>query len=307
MCDGSERLTHLLFADDTTLTSRSRRCLQNMLRDIRQAFASVGLRLNFGKCKIQTNSYTRATVLRVGDMSIPIVSAHEGFQVLGTQYTVLGRVSRELNRRVAAAWGKFHQIRRILQRRHIDLKRRLLLFDSVVGSSMLWCCESWTLTTAEKRVISTTQRAMMRRFVASRKSPTENAIEWLIRVTHQAEQRAKSVGLELWLDKYLRKEWSWAGHVARMSSDRWAQRVTKWRDQDWWLVERPFSHRPVHAKAGAPSLKWESDFVRFAHQRGWQSWYQNAAKSSREEWNDMAKDFIQSSRGSIRAERFVCF
>lgn len=229
-------------------------------------------------------------------MSIPIVAGDEGFQILGTQFTVLGRVSRELRRRIAAAWGKFHQIRATLQRRHIDLKRRFLLFESVVGNSMLWCCESWTLTAAEKQKITSTHRAMLRRFASSRKSPTEDAIEWIQRATHQAEQRLATVGLEPWLDKYLRKKWYWAGHVSRMSPDRWAQRVTTWRNHDWWTVEKTMLHRPVHAQVGAQPLKWETDLVRFARQRHRHSWTRCGAELSRENWNALADDFIKSAR-----------
>ena len=54
--DKLDRLTHLLFADGTTLIAKSKRALIQMIPDITTAFASAGLKLNAGKCKIQTNA-----------------------------------------------------------------------------------------------------------------------------------------------------------------------------------------------------------------------------------------------------------
>ena len=43
------RLTHFLFADDTTLIAKSQKALRAMLKDIREAFERVGLKLNVSK------------------------------------------------------------------------------------------------------------------------------------------------------------------------------------------------------------------------------------------------------------------
>ena len=59
------RLTHLLFADDTTLVAKSKKDLVAMLKDIQESFACVGLTLNVSKCKIQTNAHTRRTPLEI--------------------------------------------------------------------------------------------------------------------------------------------------------------------------------------------------------------------------------------------------
>lgn len=55
------RLTHLLFADDTTLVAKSKRALQAMLKDIQEAFEKVGLKINISKCQVQTNSHSKRT------------------------------------------------------------------------------------------------------------------------------------------------------------------------------------------------------------------------------------------------------
>ena len=174
--NGTGRVTHVLFADDTTLLARSRRALQHMLRDIKQAYFAAGLRLNASKCNVQTNTKvpTAVATLHVDDLELPIVSSADGFMVLGTLFTLSGRVSKELKRRTACAWGEFHQIWPLFARRHTCLHRRLRLFDSTVSKTMLWCCESWALTSEEKRMLLTTQRAMLRCFAATRRRPDQD-------------------------------------------------------------------------------------------------------------------------------------
>jgi hypothetical protein len=76
------------------------------------------------KCKVQTthaNAKLRDFIF--DGEKIPMVTASEGFKVLGTQFTLVVRTSKELNARVSAAWGKFHQLRPLLMGRDGDLHK----------------------------------------------------------------------------------------------------------------------------------------------------------------------------------------
>ena len=227
-----------------------------MLRDIQEAFGAAGLSLNVSKCKIQTNAHTARTpqYMDVNGMRYPIVHPTVGFKVLGTQFTLIGGVSTELDGRIAATWGKFHHILPLLRRRDTDLTKRLRLFDSNVARSVLWCCESWTLTVAEKRRLQSTERAMLRRFAAPRRAPDEDYLVWLSRATHSAENTRDSIGIKSWNVAASLRKWSWAGHVARMDVHRWASRMTAWRDAGWRAEQdhrsSPSVVRPMRARAG---------------------------------------------------------
>ena len=131
-----------------------------MLRQIRVVFAEAGLKTNAGKCKVQTNARVHTTDLKVDDMVMPIMPVSEGFKILCTQFTLLGRTSLELKARIAAAWGRFHKIWPILSRRDACLRKRLQIFHSDVRQSLLWCCESWA---EERLLLRSTERAMLRR------------------------------------------------------------------------------------------------------------------------------------------------
>ena len=99
--------------------------------------------------------------------------------MLGVQFTLVDGVSAELDARIAAAWGKFHKIWPLLRRRDTSLAKRLRLFDSNVGRSMSWGCESWTLTLKDKQRLQSVERAMLRRFAGPRRNGHEDYIIWL--------------------------------------------------------------------------------------------------------------------------------
>ena len=104
------RLTHILFADDTTLVAKSKRDLIVMLNDIQDAFAAAGVTLNVSKCMIQTNAHTNRTppFIDVNGMQYPVVPPTIGFKVLGTRFTLSGGIAAEFDAKIAAAWSKFH-------------------------------------------------------------------------------------------------------------------------------------------------------------------------------------------------------
>lgn len=86
-----ERLTHMMFADDTTLLAKSKQALQKMIRDIKRELGTIGLSLNADKCKVQCNVHRPrgATMLKVDDIELPIVSGSDGFKVLGTKFALI--------------------------------------------------------------------------------------------------------------------------------------------------------------------------------------------------------------------------
>ena len=120
--------------------------------------------------------------------------AHTGFKVLGTQFTLLGRCSAELRKRVAAGWGKFHSLWPLLGKRDGDLHKRLQLFDACVSKTVLWCSESWLITQKEKRLLQSTQNIMLRKIVGPRRGQNEDWISWVKRSTRKALTAARASG-----------------------------------------------------------------------------------------------------------------
>ena len=56
----------------------------------------------------------------------------------------------------------------------------------------------------------------------------ESWIDWVRRTTHIAEENLRKAGLEDWVRAVRRKQWRWAGHIARRADDRWSTRLLTW-------------------------------------------------------------------------------
>ena len=121
-----------------------------MIGDVKDALVRHALGLNLEKCNIQTKSGSSATYLVVDGVAVPIVSPSEGFKILGARFMLSRRSSADITGRINAAWGKFHKILPLSGSCKGRMTERLRLFDICVGQTKLWCCESYTLTHAEK-------------------------------------------------------------------------------------------------------------------------------------------------------------
>ena len=107
------------------------------------------------------------------------------------------------------------------------------LFDSTVGSGVLWCTESWRLTQDEKRRLRVAQNTMMRKMVGVRRLDSETWVEWVRRATNIARRWAKVSNVRMWVREHGRKKWEWAGHAMRRGEETWLNKVTVWRDSLW--------------------------------------------------------------------------
>ena len=74
---------------------------------------------------------------------------------------------------------------------------------------------------------------------------------------------------------HLSLKWRWAGFIANTESNRWAKRVTEWRDSDWWSVQprgaASYGVRPIRARPGS-FLRFEEDLRKYASHCDWDAW-----------------------------------
>ena len=297
--DNNERLHYLSFADDTTLFAKPKSALRKMLFDITKEFEAVGLKLNADKCKVQcsVDLARAAKTLNVDGMEFPIVSPAEGFGLLGTVFTLTGGTTEEVKDRIRKAWGKFHQIWPLLGHRGSSLGQRIRLFNAVVGRSLLWGCESWTLSAAEKQKLRAVERSMLRKFAGPRRAPDEDWVHWVRRATKSATEKAACAGVKSWVQQHLEAKWRWAGHLARMEdyrSESWAFKATFWRDlmwkRDYGLGSALYSCRPLRARPGR-WRRWEEEVWRYSWSLGIEDWRRFA--KDKLAWHRAAEDFAK--------------
>jgi hypothetical protein len=81
------------------------------------------------------------------------------------------------------------------------------------------------------------------------------------------------------LEFVLKQKWRWAGHIGRLTDDRWTNKVTKWPG--------PQGKR----KVGKPITRWSKDIIATAGEN-----WQIKAKD-RERWKDMEEAYTR--QGSL--------
>ena len=185
----------------------------------------------------------------------------------------------EISHRVATGWRCFWSSKSLLLNRRVSVRRRLALFDSTVGSCVLYCSESWTPRTDEFRKLTTARRAMLRRIVGALRFPDEDYIQWIRRVTSKAESMASAAKVRDWTTAHGLAKWAWAGHIARRPVDTLIWRVTFWRDSQWQSFVNEFepSTRP-RRPARRRWMRFEGTLRRYCSAEGLGPW-RNVATS----------------------------
>ena len=138
--ESDNQLTNLRFADDIVLIGRTLPQIKQMLADMVEECAKVGLSLHPEKTKILHNDmgYGRhVKVAKVADMSIEVLGAAGTTMYLGRLLSLTETHEAELQHRIRKAWAKFGAFKEELINKAIPLKLRLKLFDAVVTPAAL--------------------------------------------------------------------------------------------------------------------------------------------------------------------------
>ena len=230
-----KRLTHVAFAYDTTLVSRSWISLKRMVLSLRDALRKRGLELHPTKCKAQTNrpGAFRGKVRIAEDMHLHVLEEHECLEVLGTHLALQNATQFEIDHRIALAWRKFRALKSLILNRNVSRRRRLHIFDASVGSSFLFGAHTWTPRVEELRKMQTVQNRMLRKICGFPRRLEEEWLPWMRRVTHASNDCAVQAGVRNWVKTHASRKWAWAGHVSRRPASTWLWRVTFWRDSVW--------------------------------------------------------------------------
>ena len=148
-------------------------------------------------------------------LSLEVVLEGSSLKVIGTQVILSNGSTGEIRSRIAGGWSSLYSLKALLLNRRISIRRRLKLFEATVGSTVLWCAESWARKVEDKHTLKASFHAMLQEIVGSRRGADENYVDWVIRSTRAARELAKTAGVRSWLETHGIMKWCWAGHVAR--------------------------------------------------------------------------------------------
>lgn len=229
-------LSNLRFADDIVIFSESRKQLEEMINELMTVSNSIGLEMNASKTKILTNS--AQTPVTVSGTKLEYV---ESYIYLGKEISFKrSRNEDEVNRRICTSWQKFWCHKEVLKSK-LPLKQKKKVMDSCILPCLTYACQTWTLNKTVRNKIQTCQRAMERSILNLKLNDRQR--------NEDIRHRTKVIDA---LQHTHRLKWKWAGHVARLSDQRWTKLSTTW-------------HGPTGTRSvGRPQERWKDEISKLA-------------------------------------------
>lgn len=210
-----EILTNLRFADDIALFASSSDEMCEMIKQLAEGCKNIGLEINEQKTKVMTNA--NQNEIRLEGQKIEYV---EDYIYLGQLLSFRNKQDKEIARRVANGWKKFWSLKNILDS-NIGSQTRKYLYDMAILPVMTYGAQTWSMNERLNQKLQVNQRAMERSLLK---------ITRLQRITN--ERVRKRTNFEDIIKKAKILKWQWAGHLARMTDNRWTKRTTEWTPRD---------------------------------------------------------------------------
>jgi hypothetical protein len=253
-------LNHLRFADDNLLICSSGEELQDMLKQLDTESSKLGLKMNMKKTKVMFNKYAPERAVTINGS---VVERVEEYVYLGQLVTTDSDKTAEIKRRMAAGWGAFGKYRDIMKSKMpMCLKRKI--YNQCVQAAITYGCQTWALTRRMQERLRVTQRSMERAMIGiTRRDKMTNV--WIRQQTGLQDIVVRSKELK----------WQWAGHVARLTDNRWTKQVTEWIPSNG------------KRKRARPKTRWEDEIRKSAGV----TWMRMAR--NREQWKIHGEAFIQ--------------
>ena len=218
----------------------------------------IGLKIHKGKTKYMTN-YDSPGDIQIEGNTIEEVSE---YKYLGQIVSTNEGLDIELAARIRAAWSCFGRHREIFMDKEMPMCLKRKVFEQCVIPSLTYGCETWPLKIETIQKMRSTQRAMERKIIG---------VSLLDKINHniiREQTKFKDVVRHI-----LKMKWSWAGHIGRMTDNRWTKKCTRWS---------PSGKR----RRGRPRLRWADDLKRY--QERWP-----ALTDDRDEWRDLVEGYVQ--------------
>ena len=113
----------------------------------------------------------------------------------------------EVQHRIQAAWGKFHQYRWQLTNSNISVKLRLKLFDAVVSPCVLFGLGALPMYATLREKVDITLRKMLRRIVGWRRIPDEPWDITMKRMKDRVNDALEQWPIKPWSDRVTLSKW----------------------------------------------------------------------------------------------------
>ena len=176
-----------------------------MINELNERSREIGLEVNTEKTKVLTVSKTSIPMnTNITLNGVQLKQVHR-FKLLGHTITTDGRCNEEILSRIAAAKSAFNSLRKTLTSRKINLALRIRLVKTYVWSTLLYCCELWTISSTMQKRLEAFEMWCYRRILR---------ISWTERKTN--EEILNMMDIERSLILTIRKrQLTYFGHLSR--------------------------------------------------------------------------------------------
>ena len=135
-------ISHLRYADDTTLMAESEEEIKCFLMKVKEESEKVGLKLNIQKMKIMASGHITSWEIDGDTVS--------DFIVWGSKITTDGDCSHEIKRCLLLGRKVMINLDSIFKSRNITLPTKVRLLKAMIFPVVMYGCESWTVKKAER-------------------------------------------------------------------------------------------------------------------------------------------------------------
>ena len=138
-------INKLRYADDTTLMAESEEKLKSLLMRVKEDSEKAGLKVSIQKTKIMASD--SITSWQIHGEKVETVT---DFNFLGSKITADGDCSHEIERHLLLGRKVMTNIDSMLKNRDITFLTKIRLVRAMVFPVVMYGCESWTITKAER-------------------------------------------------------------------------------------------------------------------------------------------------------------
>ena len=236
----------IAYMDDLFLLAPDVHTLETMVAQLQQSLSAAGLHINLSKCTVLANPYTALT-----EPSINICHAQVPVQLPGNLTRILGCMlgwncsyASTPDAAMTKAAAKYGATRVIL-RTDAPWDKKLRVLNALVGNALLWSSPVWHYSKHLVRKLNAFHVTMVRRVLKFGRHTGEPWLDFEIRTRQLAKQVLHEQGLDLWGLCYLKRFWTYAGHIARGDvRANVASNALYTLDLDWWRRERHHVRHP---------------------------------------------------------------
>ena len=205
---GGREITNLRFADDIDGLAGTEDELINLVTNIHQACSKYGMEISCEKTKVMTNN--NCGFQKDIKISNETLESVDSFKYLGANINDQGS-KKEVLQRIAQSIKALVRLKRVWQDKHISLTNKIRLLRSLVISTFLYACESWTLTVYLQKKIQAFEMRCYRKLLG---------ISYRDRITNDSVRNRirEAIGkYDDLLSIVKSRKLKWYGHVTRSS------------------------------------------------------------------------------------------